>query len=160
MASLDNRKRNIVELEELQDKLNNSDVLKNKKSQAHEDSQMKTIHSKYDSTIRSEPFTTTTMDSSVYIQLKKQNAKIDISKINSILKKNPMTLNVKDYQNYQQEIQKISEKKRAKNIMRNIDKDVFDFYWNINNIRNEKTIDLQNWMTSQKKIMNRNVVNS
>ena len=81
-----------------------------------------------------------------------------MSKINSILKKNPMTLNVKDYQAYQQELSKINEKKRAKNILKNIDKDVFDFYWNINNIRQEKTLNLQNWMNTQKIVMNRKII--
>ena len=83
-----------------------------------------------------------------------------MSKINSILKKNPMTLNVKDYQAYQQELSKINEKKRAKNILKNIDKDVFDFYWNINNIRQEKTLNLQNWMNTQKIVMNRKIISS
>ena len=160
MVSLDNRRRNVAELEDIRDKLNNSAMLKLKLGHENDDQQMKTILSKYESTIRSEPATATTADTSMYIQLKKQNAKIDMSKINSILKKNPMNLNMKDYQNYQTEMQRIGERKRAKNIMRNIDKDVFDFYWNVNNIRNEKTMDLQNWMISQKKIMNRNIISS
>ena len=69
MISLDSR-RNPVEIENQREKLNNSAMLQNHQIQINEDHQLKTIQSKYESTIRSEPVTATTVDSSVYLKLK------------------------------------------------------------------------------------------
>ena len=66
MVSLDNRRKNVVEIVNLREKLNNSAMLKKHPCQDSEEQLMKTIQSKYEGTIRSEPVTATTADTSIY----------------------------------------------------------------------------------------------